>query len=111
MIKTECQFERMKTQVVRLEYQACMLSKGARKGLDIRPYLSHSVFMTVLATEVCIFISVNVRVRSMAVSRVKFTESVIVIKMVQARKYVHADLHTSANIVHVCVHKHLLTIL
>ena len=43
-------------------------------------------------------------VGSMAMRRFKFTESLIVNQMVQT-------LHTSANILHVCIHKNVLTIL
>ena len=43
-------------------------------------------------------------VRSVVVRRFKFNESLIVNQMVQT-------LHTSANILHVCIHKNELTIL
>ena len=46
----------------------------------------------------------NSGVRSVAVRRFKFTESLIVNQMVQT-------LYTSANILHVCKHKNMLTML
>ena len=44
-------------------------------------------------------------------SLLKVKESLIVNQRLQERKCVYADMHTSANILHVCMHKNVLTIL